>query len=126
MAPRMEGWQAALDRIPGLDPAAGLRTVAGREESLVRLLRRFEALHARDGARVAACLAEGRPGEAQALAHTLRGAAGFLGLVEIQASAADLEGALRDGTDGDPGPLGGRLDRALAGACAAIRDGLAE
>ncbi|HEY3400022.1 MAG TPA: Hpt domain-containing protein [Geothrix sp.] len=86
-----------LEGIPGLDADAGLNTVGGRVESLVRLLRRYEELHAKDSQVFRDGIAKGDSEGTCRLAHSLKSAAGFLGLVSIQALAAQLEAALREG-----------------------------
>lgn len=118
----MAGLATILDGVPGLDAEAGLRTVGGRLESLVRLLRRYEELHARDGEKFREALARPDPGAGHDLAHSLKGAAGFLGLVEIQAQAGALEAAFRDSSAREllPG-LVDRFDQANAAACEGIR-----
>jgi DNA-binding response OmpR family regulator len=95
-----EDVRARLSAIAGLDVAAGLKYVGGRLPSYVRLLRKFaesqrtelqnlhNQLQARDVA--AAC----------ALAHTLKGMAGTLGAIRVQALAGELEAALT-GADTD-------------------------
>jgi HPt (histidine-containing phosphotransfer) domain-containing protein len=120
--PAVDPRQTALTRIPGLALEVGLRTVGGREESLVRLVRRYEELHAGDGQTLKSAISGGQPGAALSLAHSVKGAAGFLGLVQIQAVAAELEAALREGSTG--APLEALLDRFEAenlGTCGAIR-----
>lgn len=113
---------ASLEGIPGLDAEAGLRTVGGRLESLLRLLRRYEVLHGGDGARFRDALDRADLEAGHVLAHTLKGAAGFLGLVEIQARAAALEAAFRDPEAREllPG-LVDHFDEANARACEGIR-----
>lgn len=87
-----------FDGIPGLNVEVGLNTVGGRVESLVRLLRRYEELHAKDSQVFRDGIAKGDSEGTCRLAHSLKSAAGFLGLVSIQALAAQLEAALREGT----------------------------
>lgn len=117
---------ASLEGIPGLDCDLGLRTVGGRTESLVRLLVKYEAIHAGDGARLRAACREGRREEVRDLAHSLKGAAGFLGLVHIQSAAADLEAAFKG--EGDPlrdSAQVEQFDAVNQASCRAIRDRLA-
>ncbi len=120
--PAAEERQTALARIPGLALQVGLQTVGGREESLIRLVRRYQELHAQDGQKLTSDISAGRPGEAQNLAHAVKGAAGFLGLVQIQAVAAELEAALREGATGAPlEAILARFDQENSRACGAIR-----
>ncbi len=120
--PAAEQRQTALTRIPGLALEVGLQTVGGREESLFRLVRRYEELHAEDGQTLKNAVSGGRPGDALSLAHSVKGAAGFLGLVQIQAVAAELEAALREGAIGAPlEAILARFDQENSLACGAIR-----
>jgi two-component system sensor histidine kinase/response regulator len=111
-----------LDPIPGLDIDAGLRTVGGRMDSLVRLLRKYGELHAEDGRLFREGIASGEIEAAQRLAHSLKGAAGFLGLVLIQRLSGSLETALREGTSRDQVErLLEAFERENASVCAAIQ-----
>ncbi len=95
--------RAALEAVPGLDFATGLRAVRGRCASYRRLLKSFVSQHGEDDQLIARALAEDRPTDASHLAHTLKGAAGTLGLVDIQAAATRLNQELRQpGSDGSP------------------------
>ncbi len=102
-----------------------LRTLGGVDR-LVHLLRDFAARHAKDKAQLAAQLADRQWENARNLAHSLKGAAGNLGLVRLQGAAAALETALRRG---EPAaalpPLAAALEEALdtlQAAVAAIDD----
>ena len=86
-----------LRTIPGLDAEFGLRCVGGKRELYVRLLHKLVDGHRDDVARLRARLAAGERDEAQRLAHTLKGAAGTLGAVELQRAAAELEHVIRSG-----------------------------
>jgi two-component system sensor histidine kinase/response regulator len=111
-----------LDPIPGLDVETGLKTVGGRMESLTRLLRKYGELHADDSRILREGIAGGELEAARRLAHSLKGAAGFLGLLPIQALSGELEAALREGAPRD------QVERLLeafecenAAVCAAIQ-----
>jgi two-component system, sensor histidine kinase and response regulator len=90
----------ALAEIAGLDPHVGLNAVRGRTASYTRLLHTFTESHADDPAHIAGLLAAGQPAEALRAAHTLKGAAGTLGITSIQNAAASLESALRNAAPG--------------------------
>ncbi|WP_291270699.1 Hpt domain-containing protein [Geothrix sp.] len=111
-----------LENIPGLEVEVGLMTVGGRVESLARLIRKYEQLHGGDIQVLREGLAVGEPEATRRLAHSLKGAAGFLGLTSIQALAGALEAALRP--EGPSGEIEGLL-AAFEGendrVCAAIR-----
>ncbi len=85
-----------LTTIPGFDPRLGLERIRGRSDTYLRLLRRFAESAASDGGELRRCLDAGDRVTARRLAHSLRGAAGALGAVQLQMLAAELDGALRD------------------------------
>ncbi len=86
-----------ISAIAGLQVALGLRSVQGRWPSYERFLDRFANDHQADLAEIRGALASGHRDDARRVAHTLKGLAATLGAVEVQAAAAELEGALRDG-----------------------------
>ncbi len=86
-----------LGNIPGLDSVIGLNSVRGRKASYLRLLATFIRSHADVPAEISQQLAAGQLEEATRSAHTLKGAAGTLGIVAIQHAAAQLEAALHAG-----------------------------
>jgi CheY-like chemotaxis protein len=93
--PDMTDLRQALARIDGLDPEFGLNSVRGRLHSYIRLLGIFTQTHANDPAIIAQLLDAGLQAEAIRAAHTLKGAAGTLGITAIQRAAAQLEAGLR-------------------------------
>ncbi len=111
-----------LPALPGVDVESALRRLHGRTESYLRLLASFAAHHGGDIAALRASLAEGRNGDAQRIAHTLKGAAGMLGATLVQEQATALEQALREGHGGSAGVDGlvERLDVAMSALLAAI------
>ena len=92
-----------LSEIPGLDVETGLASVAGNGASYLRLLRMFVRGHAGDGAAMRQALAEGRRGDAERMAHTLKGVAATLGALELHATALTVESAIRAADDSAPG-----------------------
>ena len=89
---------AALPVLPGLDTAAGLLRVGGNRALYLRLLRQFSDKQADAGQRIAAALAASDTATAERIAHTVRGVAGNIGLLDVQHSATALERALGDGS----------------------------
>ena len=95
--PEPESLPLAWPELPGLEVVAGLRR-AGGDGGLYRdLLNRYAAGQADAPARIRVALAAGDRQTAERLAHTLKGVSGNIGAVLIQALAADLEQALRQG-----------------------------
>ena len=117
-----------LCEIAGLDVEFGLHCVGGKRELYVRLLRKLVEGHRDDRVKLRAHLAMGEREAAQRLAHTLKGAAGTLGAVELQRLAAELEGLIRSGavaSGGEPdlAELAWQVERALIGLERGLQDG---
>jgi two-component system sensor histidine kinase/response regulator len=93
--------RARLQNLPGMNLAAGLHRVRERMSSYVRLLRLFVESHGDDVERLRDLLATGARDDAQRLAHSMKGAAGMLGAMNVQELAAGIETALRDGSASD-------------------------
>ncbi len=89
----------ALRQLPGVDGQAGLKLLRGNVDKYAGLLRVFSRNHRNDIDAVLALWREGRIREAQRVAHTLKGAAGNLGLVEVSRCAALLDATLRGSPD---------------------------
>ena len=106
----------ALRSLPGIDTQAGLQAVRGRPASYLRLLRSFVVQHGNDVEALGDLLdnapvgaansdlannnssdnsARPAPDDAERLAHSLKGAAGTLGLSGIYTASAALNDALR-------------------------------
>jgi two-component system sensor histidine kinase/response regulator len=84
-----------LEQIPGLDLDHGLRMMRGRPDKLVRLLTLFADGHGEDGEQLMRHVGAGEAPAAQFLVHSLKGAAGNVGALEVSATAAALLAALR-------------------------------
>ena|GEM_PF-5554822 len=89
--------EAPLPVLPGLDTAAGLKSVGGRVPSYRRLLLMFLDHHVDDAARIRAALDGGAHDEARRLAHSLKGVAATLGAEPLRAAALALETVLKAG-----------------------------
>ena len=107
-----------LSQIAGLNSEFGLAAVRGRMSSYRRLLNKFSHDHLDDFSLIGQCLAVGDHSEARRLAHSLKGAAGTLGVVSVQKSAASLEAAIRDGQPATLiSPLIAQTAKAFAAFC---------
>jgi len=87
------------------DLAAALSRVNGDRTRLERFLRLFRELRSCSVAEIGAALAEREVETARRLAHALKGGAGTVGLVELEAAAARLEQTLAlqlQGSDDPP------------------------
>ena len=89
--------RAALAKVPDLDSQLGLASIQGRVATYQRLIDKFSSTHAEDFALIQHHLNTGDKVEARRLAHSLKGGAGTLGAIAVQAAAASLEAAIKDG-----------------------------
>jgi two-component system sensor histidine kinase/response regulator len=79
-----------LRNVPGLDTVAGLHSVRGDVATYLSLLGQFVSGHRDDLDRLTAALADDDREAARRIAHTLKGIAGTLGMID--ALAVDLSG----------------------------------
>ncbi|BCB27713.1 hypothetical protein SKTS_25990 [Sulfurimicrobium lacus] len=118
---------AELGAIPGLETARGLSALDGHVATYQRLLRRYAADHADDMNKLRRHLSQGERDETRRLAHTLKGSSGSLGASVVQRLAAELEAAIRDGSDAAAiEQLAGAVEREFQQLAAAIRAVLPE
>ncbi|WP_295388421.1 response regulator [uncultured Thiodictyon sp.] len=109
------GPERAPERAP--EPVLGKHAI--RDPALYhRLLRRFVASYQAAGHEIAALSARGERPAAAALAHTLKGAAGTLGLTQVARGAAAIEQDIKAAQPSAAGEE--RLQAALDAAVAAI------
>ena len=88
--------------IAGMDTTAGLQRVLGNERLYLDILRRFvDGEEAQAVKSIRTLLAQDNRESAERTAHSLKGVAGTIGASELQRRAAELEAALRDGSDVD-------------------------
>jgi CheY-like chemotaxis protein/HPt (histidine-containing phosphotransfer) domain-containing protein len=97
--------------VPGLDTALGLKRVRGKRPLYLDMLRKFSAGQRNAVLEVRKALAAGDAGTAERVAHTLKGTAGNIGAPGVQAEAAAVESAIRQG--GDTVPLLATLEASL-------------
>ncbi len=86
--------------IAGLDTTKGLALVRGNTGLYLSMLARFMEDQRGSADDVAMSLALGDAAAAQRIAHTVKGASASLGATDMQAAAASLEQALKDGVRG--------------------------
>jgi PAS domain S-box-containing protein len=97
--------QSPMPDIPGLDVARGLAALSGQRQLYLDLLDQFARLHGDDAWRIRDAMTAGDRALARRLAHSLKGAAGTLGAVAVEAAARALEASFTvaegaDETDG--------------------------
>ena len=95
-----EGSEPAVPEIEGIDVASGLERMAGNKRLYRDLLTQFVAKQESVGNRIAEALEKGDRHQAERLAHSLKGAAGNLGINQIFHSAGNLEKAIRESETG--------------------------
>ncbi|CAN7741181.1 response regulator [Pseudorhodoferax sp. LjRoot39] len=82
--------------VPGLDTQLGLQRMLGKKGLYLATLRRFVQTQHDASARIAAALHREDIGEAERLAHTLKGLAGTIGATGLQEGAGRLEDCIRE------------------------------
>jgi CheY-like chemotaxis protein len=85
-----------LPEIEGVDIEGGLQRVAGNKRLYRDLLSRFATKQSSAGKQIAAAIESGDHILAERLAHSLKGAAGNIGINHIFHSAGKLESAIRE------------------------------
>ena len=101
-----------LPELAGIDKAAGLATTMGNAKLYARLLVKFRDTQSGFAELFAAALEDADRSAATRCAHTLKGTAGNIGAKGVQAIAAKLEAACKDGAS--PEIVQSLLDRTLA------------
>ncbi|WP_079432894.1 response regulator [Zoogloea sp. LCSB751] len=114
--------ERALEAVPGLDVAYGLKNLRGRIPNYLRLLHKYAVGHAADGGKIRVQWEAGNQSEAARLSHSLKGVAGMIGMRPVQILAARLDAALRGEEGADIEALLSELDAAQTAAVAAIQD----
>jgi two-component system sensor histidine kinase/response regulator len=87
---------AALEKVPGLDFAYGLKAMRGKLSSYLRLLGIFMATHGADPEKISAALNSGSIAQAGQITHGLKGVSGTLGLQGIYEAALALDEAFQE------------------------------
>jgi PAS domain S-box-containing protein len=115
-----------LGRIDGVDLTQGLQRLAGRADSLLRLMERFRELHGDDAARLRVARDAADLATLRAHGHALRGAAGSLGLERVAQRAAVLEAVAAAGDGHAAGVAAEDLAQVLDALLAALGEALAK
>ncbi|PKO87052.1 MAG: hypothetical protein CVU16_16285 [Betaproteobacteria bacterium HGW-Betaproteobacteria-10] len=98
MAPPTEEASALIEQLarhPGFNTSAGLTALNGKAEKYLALLKTYVERHSQTTALIRQSLTNNDLPTAQGQAHTLKGAAGVLGLSATQQAAANVELAIR-------------------------------
>ncbi|AJG24503.1 diguanylate cyclase/phosphodiesterase (GGDEF & EAL domains) with PAS/PAC sensor(s) [Cupriavidus basilensis] len=86
----------ALKRVPGLDAAAGIKLLFGREDIYINLAKRVCAERADVVTQIHAAIGAGDFGQASLHAHGLRAVLGMLGAAELAQACSVLDRGLQD------------------------------
>ena len=111
-----------MPEISGLDRALALRQLGGRAELFVRVLRQFVSQYRPRLAELERLMVEGERTAARRAAHSLKGAAGSVGAVELTQLLAAFESAVAN--DGDAADIGA-AGRAAAASLGALIEAIA-
>ena len=114
--------QALLLNIAGLDTRLGLRRVMGQQSRYLSMLRKFMVSQADVFQDLTHALDDGDAQHAERIAHTLKGLAGNIGALSLEAAAATLEETIKLGYSRDA--INRQIDRPrglLADLLAALR-----
>jgi two-component system, sensor histidine kinase and response regulator len=113
--------ETAFNHLDGIDAQAGLAATGGNGALYRRLLLRFRDSERAFDARFAAAQSDPDPKAAERLAHSLKGTAGNIGAVAVQAAAGKLERACRQGASQESlRPLLARVTESLDSVLAAL------
>jgi PAS domain S-box-containing protein len=115
--------EGGVPEIAGVDVAGALKRVAGNKRLYRSLLDQFATKQSDADLRITEALANGDREGAERLAHTLKGIAGNIGIGSVQAAAAKLEKAIREGDSETPNIVA-ELKSVLGPQVAAIRTAL--
>ncbi len=85
-----------IHEIPGIDTKAGMATMRGKPDKYLDLLIKFIVHHRDTSTLLRTTITAGDNPTATRHAHSLKGAAGSLGLNSLRSAAAELEAALRE------------------------------
>ena len=108
--------------IEGIDTEGALKRLGNKRERYEALLRKFAEKQSGSVAAVRTALAAGDRAAAERELHSLRGAAGSLGINAIAETAAECERTLREGGDVEASLK--TLEKSLATSVVAIRSTL--
>ncbi|MDQ5985713.1 MAG: Sensor histidine kinase RcsC [Syntrophus sp. SKADARSKE-3] len=93
--------QDDLPHIPGLDTEQGLKRVLGKKDFYLKILRMFITNQGDAPAQIRGSLDAGDNGTAERLAHSAKGVSGNIGASGLQAMAAAVEKAIKEGRPRD-------------------------
>jgi PAS domain S-box-containing protein len=96
MNPASDEEDSKLPQLPGIAVASSLQRLGGNRRLYLQILRNFLEGQQDAPYRITEALAVGDTSTAVRIAHTVKGLVGYIGALELQAVAVDLERAIRD------------------------------
>lgn len=102
------------DDLPGIDIKESLQRINGNKKLLKDMLENFSTIHVNTAKELHSALRRGDMGEAERIAHNLKGMAGFFSANELRIAAAELEMSIRQGKTDSFENLLGKVDVALS------------
>ncbi|MFV0421800.1 response regulator [Oleidesulfovibrio sp.] len=87
--------QLTLASLEGFDHTIGLKRCGNRKDRYLRALSIFFTEHKEDPTRLTSLIGDGQLDEAEAIAHTLKSAAGTVGAINLQEVTIQLDEALK-------------------------------
>jgi two-component system, sensor histidine kinase and response regulator len=120
--------ERCLRALPNLNIEAGMKLSRGKWPFYLRLLGLFVHEHANQVARMRAAIGDEQPEEVRRLAHSLKGSAGNIGAINVQALSAAVELPFKQGLPNAEEVAAGDLDaleNELATLVASLQSALA-
>ena len=103
-----------LGDVPGISVRQAISRLDKNETLYLELLEKCKQNYAHADQDLNALIEKGRDEEARRLAHSIKGVAGNIGMADLQAAAANLETAFRDGATSEYATLMAPFSQALS------------
>jgi len=84
------------DTLPGIDMEQGIRRLGGNKKLYRDLLLKMKSGYADSANEIKVLLSEGKPDDAERLAHSIKGVAGNLGATQLQSASQALESSIKN------------------------------
>jgi two-component system, sensor histidine kinase and response regulator len=111
---------ASMPELPGIDIKAGLDRLGGNRKLYFELLLKFRKNHINAAKEIKYALAHDGPKKAEIMAHTIKGAAGTLGVKDVYTNSGTIETMIRNNRPDQAELLLEKLTQALEQAYASI------
>ncbi len=112
--------KSVLNDVPGISVQQALSRLDKNEALYLDLLDKFKQNYAHADRDLRALIEKGQDEDAHLLAHSIKGVAGNIGMTDLQAAAAKLETAFRDGVSSEYDTLITLFSQALSPALSSV------